>query len=92
MNSYITKQSDHIILNVYVKINASQTKIVGVTEQGLNIAIKAKPIEGEANKELIKYLSKLLKIPQKEIELISGSKNRIKRLKLPLDTNVSLLS
>ncbi len=48
----------------------------------LKIRIKAKPIDGKANKELIKYLSDILDIKEMDIEIFSGvtSRNKIIRI------------
>lgn len=88
MKHYIQVQSDSVILTVYVKPNATKTRIVGVTEQGLNIALKAKPIEGEANQALIRFISKYFKVPQAQCQLISGTKSRLKRVKIPLNNTI----
>ena len=42
------------------------------------VSIKAIPIQGEANKAIIKLLSKHFKIPQSVIQLKLGTKNKIK--------------
>lgn len=89
MKNYYIKKNDCIILTIYVKPNAKNTKIIGITAQGLNIALKAKPKEGEANKELIRFLSTILKIPQKQIDIISGVRNRQKRVKIPPFTQLT---
>ena len=40
------------------------------------------PERGKANAELIKYLSKQLKIPQKNITIVRGATSRTKELKI----------
>lgn len=48
----------------------------------LKCFLKSAPEKGAANKELIKLLSKELKIPQNDIEIVSGLTLRKKRIKL----------
>lgn len=48
----------------------------------LKCFLKSAPEKGAANKELIKTLSKHLKIPQQDIEIISGLTDRNKTLKI----------
>lgn len=91
MTTYFTQKPDCIILTIYAKPNAKKTNIVGITEQRLNIAVKAKPVEGEANKEIIRFLSKLLKIPQKQITIVSGIKSRQKKIQIPHDFDTANL-
>lgn len=51
-------------------------------QQVLNIAIKQRPIEGKANIELIKFLSKYFKLPRSAFEIKSGQKGRLKTLRI----------
>lgn len=48
----------------------------------LKCFLKSAPEKGAANKELIKSLSKQLKITQQDIEIISGLTDRNKTLKI----------
>lgn len=68
-------------LKVRVKPNASKTAILNYNEkrQAIEIAIKAIPDKGEANKELIKFLTKLLK---KKVIIKSGKTSRDKWLEI----------
>lgn len=49
----------------------------------LRVRIAAPPLDGKANKELVAFISKLLKFPRNEIKLLHGSSGRIKLLELP---------
>lgn len=46
----------------------------------MNIAFKQRPIEGKANIELVKVLSKLLKVPRSQVEIHSGHKSKLKTI------------
>lgn len=48
----------------------------------LKCYLKSAPEGGKANAELIKYLSKKLKVPQNEISIVGGTTSRKKRLKI----------
>jgi hypothetical protein len=71
-----------IYLYVKAQPNSSKNKIAGLYGDMLKINIKAPPVEGAANKELIKFLSKEFKIPKSEIE-IKGESSKRKILILP---------
>jgi uncharacterized protein len=77
-----------ICLKVYVKPNAKKSAVSRVEEQGLHLSLHAKPADGEANAELIAFLSELLKIPQRDILIVRGQKSRHKVVTVPLDTNI----
>ena len=66
-------------LRIIVKPNANKSEILGYDEsrQAVKVAIAAQPEKGKANKEVIKFFSKLLK---RKIEIKSGLKSREKIL------------
>lgn len=44
----------------------------------IKIKIKAAPVDGEANKEVIRFLSEFLQIPKREIQILHGESSRTK--------------
>ncbi len=62
---------------VIAKINSNKNEILiyDKIKRAYRINLKAKPIEGEANKELIKFLSRELK---KNVRIISGFRSKAK--------------
>lgn len=67
-------------INIIVKPNAKENKITKVNNL-YKVSLKAKPIEGKANLELIKFLSKHFK---KKAKIISGFNNKKKLILLEL--------
>jgi uncharacterized protein (TIGR00251 family) len=51
---------------------------VEVNNDEITIGIKAKPEKGEANKEIIKKLSKYFDVSKSKIKIIAGEKSRKK--------------
>jgi uncharacterized protein (TIGR00251 family) len=66
-------------LMILVKPNSSKTEIIGWDESrsALRVNIHAKPEDNEANNEVVKFFSKLLK---KKVTIKSGLKSREKML------------
>jgi uncharacterized protein (TIGR00251 family) len=56
--------------------------VLGLHDQALKIAITAPPIDGRANRHLIKFLAKQLKVAPREITFISGELARLKVLRI----------
>lgn len=81
-----------VTLLIFAKPNAKRTAFLKITDKGLHIALHAKPHEGEANKELITYLAKLLGIPKSHIVLHRGEGARHKTVIIPLSIKVEFLS
>jgi uncharacterized protein len=65
-------------LRVRVKPMARRTVIVGVQQGALVVSLAASPHEGQANRELIRFLSELAHVPVSRIELASGASGRTK--------------
>jgi len=75
------KVSDEgVILAIKVIPKANRNEIVGIENDELKIRLAAVPEKGEANDELIKFLSKKFRVAKSQIELISGNTSRHKRL------------
>jgi uncharacterized protein len=62
---------------------ASRSEIVGEHGGALRIRIAAPPVEGAANRELVRTLAKIFKLPQNAVEIVSGanSKNKMVRVR-----------
>ncbi len=58
----------------------------------LKVRIAAPPVEGKANKEIVLFLSKLLKVTKSSIEVVHGTSGRIKLVEIPDGTDLSLLN
>lgn len=81
-------QGKQVRLQIIVKPNAKKTALVKISEQELHIAIHAKPHKGEANKELILFLSKIFDVPKSQIILKTGEGSKYKQIIMPLTTEV----
>lgn len=66
-------------LAVRVTPRASSNEIVEVQSDGtVKIHIKAPPVEGAANEELVKFLAEVLGVPKSRIEIVAGAGGRDK--------------
>jgi len=61
-----------ITLNLHCQPGAKQTKVVGLHDGCLKISLQAPALENKANELLLAWLSKQLKVPQKQIQFVSG--------------------
>ena len=80
-------KDDKVILNIKAQPNSSKNKIAGIYAEAIKVNIKAPAVEGAANKELIKFLSKTFKVPKSSIE-IKGETSKQKKVILPLNEKV----
>ena len=79
----LTENPQGIRLRIFLQPKASRDQIVGLHDNELKIAITAPPIDGQANAHLLKYLSKLFKVPKSSIVLEKGELQRHKQIFIP---------
>lgn len=71
-----------MILAIRAKPTGKRNRIVSVNGPSLEVELAAKPQNGEANAELIDYISDVLKVRKRDLQLISGDRSRDKQLLL----------
>lgn len=77
--SFIRETKDGVLIKIYVQPKAKKNEIEGIDEwRGrLKVKIKAPPVEGKANREVVKFFSKLF---GREVVIIRGETSREKEL------------
>ena len=77
-----TAKDATITFAVRVQPRASHSVITGEIDGALKIRLAAPPVDGAANEELIRFLSKLLNVPRQNVTIVSGitAKNKIIRV------------
>lgn len=69
-------------MSVLVQPKSSQDEIVGIQGKELKVRIKAAPVDGKANQQLVKFLAKTFKVPKSQVQILSGENHRHKRLRV----------
>ncbi len=77
---YFSWQGANLVFNVFLQPRASKNSLLGLHDKALKISLTAPPVDGEANKQLIKFLSKLLGVKKSAIKIVSGEHSRYKRV------------
>lgn len=85
----IDKAGDFAI-KVLAKPGSKENGITGITEEGLEVKIAAPPVDGEANTELISYLSKLFGTRKSDLSLDRGSRSRTKTVTVAKSSGLTL--
>jgi uncharacterized protein (TIGR00251 family) len=87
----LKETKDGLILNLKISPNASKNAVLK-DETGVKIKLTAQPIEGKANKALVEFLSKQLKIPKTSIEILKGETSKDKTLLIKVFDNDKIKS
>jgi uncharacterized protein (TIGR00251 family) len=69
---------DGVIIRVYVTPRSSVNKIVGEHNGSIKIALTSPPVDGAANRALVEFLAKVLRVPKAAVTLVSGETSRNK--------------
>ncbi len=78
MADYFSPTSQGYLVKIHVVPGARQTALAGLHGDRLKVKVAAVPEKGRANEELLAFLARLLKVPQKAVHLTSGATSRSK--------------
>lgn len=79
----VERHGEDLRLRIFLQPKAAKDQIVGLHDDELKISITAPPVDGQANAHLLKFLSKLFKVPKSSIVLEKGELNRHKQVLIP---------
>ena len=71
-----------LTFQIRVVPRASRTEIAGEHDGALRVKLAAPPVDGAANRELIRLLAKTFKLPQNAIEIIAGGTSKQKTVRI----------
>lgn len=73
-----------ILVNIKIVPNSSKNELVKESEF-IKVKVTAQPIENKANKALIEFLSKFMKLPKTSIEIVKGETSKEKTVFLKIN-------
>lgn len=78
----LTEKDGAIIFNVRVVPRASKSEVVGEMDGALKVRIASPPVDGAANAELVKLLSKTFGVSKSDVEIVGGQTSKTKQMKI----------
>ena len=69
-------------LSVFCQPKAARSALIGMHGGALKAKVKAPPVEGKANQELLDLLAGALAVPSRRLTLVSGEQSRNKRIRV----------
>jgi uncharacterized protein (TIGR00251 family) len=67
---------------VRVVPRASREELTGVQQGALRVRLTAPPVEGAANRALIRFVAKLLDVPKRDVDILCGHGSRHKTVQV----------
>jgi uncharacterized protein (TIGR00251 family) len=77
-----TVQLESCVINIRVVPRSSKITIEALGHDQYKIKLTSPPVDGEANEQLVRVLAAKLSIPSNQIEIVSGTKSRLKRVRI----------
>jgi uncharacterized protein len=77
-----------IAIPIHVQPRAATSEVVGWHGDAVKIRLKAPPVDGAANAELLRFLAARLGVPRAAVTIVAGATSRRKRVAVegvPLD-------
>lgn len=69
-------------LEVRVIPRAGKSGFAGLREGAVVVKLAAAPVDGAANDELISLIARTLRIPKRDVTIVSGERSRTKRVRV----------
>ena len=71
-----------VLVTVRVIPRARETRVDGVRNNAVLVRLAAPPVDGAANVALLEFLSRLLRCPRRQLQVVSGEKSRTKSIRV----------
>lgn len=78
----VSDSGDGCVLSVHVVPRASRTELAGLHGDQLKVRLQAPPVDGKANRVLLRFLADRLGVSASAVALISGETGRDKRIRV----------
>lgn len=83
MSALVVNERDgRVRFSVHVQPRASRTEVVGVHGEALKVRIAAPPVDGAANDELVRFLSKTFAVSRRDVRILAGESSRLKLVEI----------
>lgn len=80
MSLDLKSAGDGVIVKILAVAGARREGVVGIHGDALKLATTAAPEKGRANRRLLAVLADALRVPRREVELVSGATAREKKV------------
>lgn len=69
-------------LRIRAQPRASRTEITGEHGGALKVRLAAPPVDGDANRELVRFIAKVTRVPISAVRVVAGSSSRNKVIEI----------
>ncbi|MGE5753742.1 MAG: DUF167 domain-containing protein [Deltaproteobacteria bacterium] len=69
-------------LTVHVVPRSSKEEVAGLVEGAVRVRLTAPAVENRANEALVRFLSRVLDVPRRQVEVVAGQRGRRKIVRI----------
>ena len=80
--AWVRPAPDGAVLRVHAKPGASKPGVAGLHGEAVSVRVRARPVEGAANRALLEVLAEALRLAPSALEIESGAHGREKRVRI----------
>ena len=80
--NWLHEDAEGVVLTIKVMPRARVSAFAGVNNDQLRVRLKAPPVDGKANAELLVWLAAEMGVGKRAVELITGLASRVKRVRI----------
>jgi uncharacterized protein (TIGR00251 family) len=80
--SCYTESPEGVIVNVRAQPRSSRSGVDGVVADALKVRLRAAPVDGKANRELVETVADAFGLPKSRVKFKSGETSKTKRMVL----------
>jgi uncharacterized protein (TIGR00251 family) len=78
----LSTRGDALRLRIRAQPRASRTEVAGEHGDALKIRLAAPPVDGDAHRELIRFIARAVRVPASAVRVVSGDSSRNKLLEI----------
>ena len=81
-DGWVLSTSDGSVLRIHARPGAARPGVAGFHGDALCVRVRARAVDGAANRELLATLAAALDVPPQSLEIASGAHGREKRIRV----------
>lgn len=74
------EKPEGVFFQIKVLPRSSRCEMAGMHGEALKVKITAPPVEGKANDEIVRFLSRYLKVKAAQVSIVNGEHSHIKTI------------
>lgn len=76
------EEASAVLIDIAVHPRASRARIGPVHGDRVKVAVTSPPVDGEANEAVIELFAKTLRMPRRQVSIVSGQRSRKKTVRI----------